>query len=259
MMPESKNILSLNNIKFSYNKNFSLSIPDLEIERGSAIGLAGANGCGKSTLMKMMAMLIAPDSGEILLNNRKISPGDIYVKNRITYLLQEPYLLKRTVFENIAYGLKQKKDCTDLKNRVFKALNDVALNPKLFARRKWHELSGGEIQRVSLAARIVLQPEIIILDEPISNTDHESSEIIKNRLLELNRNFNTTIICSSHDQAWLNSITDDIYKMHNGKIIGSESENIIHGPWEKDYDGLWSKTISKKTRSTPQNRRKVIR
>ncbi len=233
------NIVEINNLSHSFGK-FELNIPKFAIKEGSSIGFSGQNGSGKTTLMRLISQLEKPQNGEIVLfNNNLVSTNT----TDVTYLLQEPYLLKKTVFENIAYGLKQRKIKKNITEQVHEALEQTGLSPDKFSKRRWFELSGGEAQRVALASRLILKPKLMLLDEPVANIDVESAEIIKDVLQKMRKKFNTTLIISSHDKLWLNSVIDEIVNLHNGKITGSTKGNIIKGPWKEDIDGLWSKKI----------------
>lgn len=225
-------IYKLSNIKHSYG-NFTLKIPEFSISAGESIGLSGPNGSGKSTLLRLLAMLEKPDKGDIaLLNIRK-------ERVPVTLLQQDPYLLKRPVFDNVAYGLKIKKDTTQLKLKVQEALETVRLDPAKFMHRKWLELSGGEAQRVALASRIILKPSVLLLDEPVANVDIETSGAISEAIRTMKKEYGTTLVTTSHDMSWLTTVTDRIWKMHNGRITGSGNVNIIPGPWTERENHLF--------------------
>ena len=225
-------IYELQKIEHSY-KDFTLNIPSLKIERGSSVGLFGPNGSGKSTLMRLMSFLERPDSGSIVFNN--ISTDRV----KAAMLQQDPYLLKRSVYENVSYGLKIKKDYKDIKKRSAEALEMLNLNSNIFMNRKWFELSGGEQKRVALASRLILKPEALLLDEPTANVDTESSKAIVNAIKHMRDELSITLIISSHDLTWLNSVAEHIYKLYNGKLAGSGNANLIPGPWIEDKDNLW--------------------
>ena len=225
-------LYELYDIEHGY-KDFSLNIPSLKIERGSACGLSGPNGSGKSTLMRLMSFLERPVTGRIIFNS--ISTDRV----KAAMLQQDPYLLKRTVYENVSYGLKIKKDFKDIKKRSAEVLETVNLNSNIFMNRKWFELSGGEQKRVALASRLILKPEALLLDEPTANVDAESSRAIVNAINRMRTERSITLIISSHDLTWLDSVTDHIYKLYNGKLAGSGNANLIPGPWIEDSDNLW--------------------
>lgn len=237
-------LYTLEKIKHGYNNKFILDIPGLDIKKGTAIGFIGANGSGKSTLFRILALLDRPASGTIYYKGRRAWPDGSEDRNEIIMLLQDPYLLKRTVFGNVAYGLKIRKFSGDIKNRVGEALECVGLSPEVFGQRQWHELSGGEAQRVALASRLILNPEVLILDEPTSNIDVESAAQVKKAIEQIRERYNSTLIISSHDHIWLNQVADEILRMHEGKVIGSGIENIIEGSWRPYEDGLWVRELS---------------
>jgi tungstate transport system ATP-binding protein len=201
--------------------------------RNSSIGLSGPNGSGKSTLIRLLSFLEYPEKGVVRFN------GKTHGRPRVTMLQQDPYLLKRTVYDNVAYGLKAVKDTENLKRRVTEALEIVNLDHKKFIHRKWFELSGGEAKRVALASRVILKPEALLLDEPVANVDSESSISIMKAITWMKEEHSSTIILSSHDLTWLSSITDNIWKLSGGKLAGSGTSNLIPGPWSKGREGIW--------------------
>lgn len=231
-MTKGKNIFQLSNIKQSYG-NFTLKIPEFSITAGESIGLSGPNGSGKSTLLRLLALLEKPDEGEISLLHSRIDVTPV------TLLQQDPYLLKRSVFDNVAYGLKIKNETADLKKRVHDALETVKLDPSEFMYRKWFELSGGEAQRVALASRIILKPAVLLLDEPVANVDTETSRAISETIKTMKKEYGTTLVVTSHDMSWLTTVTDRIWKMHNGRITGSGNVNIFPGPWSEKENHLF--------------------
>ena len=225
-------IYRLTDINHSYG-GFTLKIPEFTITTGTSIGLSGPNGSGKSTLLRILAFLETPDRGTVAYSSN-------YGSNpAVTLLQQDPYLLKRSVFDNVSYGLMIKKDRTDLKKRAAEALEVVNLNPSRFLQRKWFELSGGEAQRVALASRIILKPAVLLLDEPVANVDTETSRSISDAIITMKKEYSTTLVITSHDMSWLTGVTDKIWKMHNGRITGSGNVNIIIGPWTKEKEHLF--------------------
>lgn len=229
-------IYELENIEHGYGK-FRLRVPVLKIEKGASLGLAGPNGSGKSTLMRLLARLEEPVEGNLVY-----SPGG-RKRHSVTMLQQDAYLLKRNVYDNVVYGLKARGEKTGLKEKVEEALKTVNLEPARFMGRKWHQLSGGEAQRVALAARIILKPEVLLLDEPVANVDEESSRVISETIRTMRSRHNTTIIVSSHDLTWLASVTESILKLSNGKILGSGNSNILNFRWIRGKEMLWHATL----------------
>ncbi len=223
----------LKDIRHYYGSKKVLDIDDLKIETGSITGILGPNGSGKSTLLKLLAFARKPTTGQVFYKGRPEVPFSPTVRSKVTLLTQKPYLLKRTVFENIAYGLKIRNDKKNLEHRVKKALLNVGLDYQSFAPRKWHELSGGEAQRVAMAARLILKPEILLLDEPIASVDTKSAKLIRQASINARDNWGTTLVIVSHDVQWLYSISDTQIAIFKGTIFSTGMENIITGPFEK--------------------------
>ena len=246
------NLYELNNIEQYYDGKKVLSVDTLSLEENQIIGFFGPNGSGKSTLFSLLSFICKPTKGEISFNgicNKKI---DLETKQSIVIVPQNPYLLKRTVFDNIAYGLKLRNDTYNLKEKVHEALILVGLDTS-FANRKWSQLSGGESQRVALAARLILKPKVLILDEPTAGVDTNSAQLIKEAILTAKQKYNTTIFISSHDHNWLNHICDRRIALFQGNLVENGSVNLLFAPWEKNKEGNLVKVFSDGQRLTIAN------
>jgi len=243
-MTQDHPIYHLKNIRHYYGQKKVLDIDDLEIRTGSITGLMGPNGSGKSTLLKMLAFALKPAEGRIFYKGREESGFSPEVRLRVTLLTQKPYLLKRTVYDNIIYGLKIRNDHLNLDERVKTALSKVGLDFQIFSHRKWHQLSGGEAQRVALAARLILKPEVLLLDEPIAGVDTKSAELIRKAALKARDDWGTTLVIASHDLQWLYSITENQVSIFNGNIFPTGVETIITGPFEKTGDHRFVKKLA---------------
>ncbi len=233
----------LENLTYRYGNHFELAIPELTIAKGSSMGFAGSNGSGKSTLLRLLAFIDVPEEGAIYYDGVKVTKNNGGFKRDVTMLLQEPYLLKRSVYENVAFGLKVRKASDNIRKRVREAMELVGMSPKEFARRKWHELSGGEAQRIALASRLVLRPKVLILDEPTASVDRQSAFLIRQAITKCRSDFGMALIIASHDRVWLNSVTDTVKLIHEGRIVGAGSENIISGLWKEEGEGLFSRIL----------------
>ncbi len=222
----------LNDIQHYYGDKKVLDINTLEIPQGSITGIIGPNGSGKSTLLKLLAFIQKPSLGQIKYNGTIETPFSRRIRSKVTLLTQKPYLLKRTVFENVAYGLKLRNKTARVEQKVGDALLKVGLDHDRFSQRRWHELSGGEAQRVALAARLILEPEVLLLDEPIASVDMESAKLIRQASLQAKEQWGTTLVIVSHDLQWLYSISDQQLSIYQGNIFSTGMENVISGPFD---------------------------
>ncbi|MDH3327902.1 MAG: ATP-binding cassette domain-containing protein [Desulfobulbaceae bacterium] len=225
-------ILQLRNVRYKYNGRTVLDIPELNISRGSINGLAGPNGSGKTTLLILLSLAEKCSTGTISYHGTNRSLPVNNGRYRVTLLPQEPYLLKRSVFDNIVYGLKIRGINANQSAAVENALELVGLQ-KSFAKRHWSELSGGEAQRVALAARLILKPDCLLLDEPTASVDMESARNIRKAILIAQKEWGTTLIIASHNKSWLNDICDRIIYLYNGRLLDFTYENVLPGPWKK--------------------------
>jgi tungstate transport system ATP-binding protein len=222
----------LKHLAHRYGDKTVLDIDRLQIQKGSITGLTGPNGSGKSTLLKIMAFALKPTAGEIWFNGHQEFPLSSRVRSRVTLLTQKPYLLKRSVFDNIAYGLNIRRDKKNLGGRIKDALASVGLSYGGFAHRQWHELSGGEAQRVAMAARLILRPEVLLLDEPVASVDTKSAGLIRRASLAARNDWGCTLIVASHDLPWLYECSDTQISIANGKLFSTARENIIPPPYD---------------------------
>ena len=236
-------IYRIENLVHRYHRQPVLTVDHLDIEPASIVGLVGPNGSGKSTLLKLMAFILRPSEGQILFDGQPAAPFDDSVRFQVTLLTQDPYLLKRPVFNNIVYGLKVRGDRGPWRQPVHDALTMVGLDPDAFAPRQWDELSGGEAQRVALAARLVLKPRVLLLDEPTASVDARSSELIRNASLRARSEWGTTLVIASHDREWLYDVCDDVTHLFKGKTAGTGRSNMIFGPWISRAGGRFGKRI----------------
>ncbi len=222
-----------------------LDVPALSIHPATITGLVGANGSGKSTLLDLLGFIRRPASGVIRLNGEPAEPFSPAVRAAgVALLNQNVYLLKRRVIGNVAYGLKVRGLARGAQARIAEALDDVGLPPDVFGRRPWYALSGGEAQRVALAARLVLRPRVLLLDEPTASVDDHSARLIKRAALRARRRWGTTLVIASHDIHWLHTICDDIIYLHSGRLLASGFATVIDGPWKSEGGGRWTHTLS---------------
>jgi tungstate transport system ATP-binding protein len=236
-------IYHIHDLDHYYGDKQVLSIEDVSIPTASITGLIGPNGSGKSTLLKLLVFLEKPTYGAIIFKGRKVAPFSHNIRLRVTLLPQEPYLMRRSVFDNVAYGLKIRGDTKDLKNRVEEALTQVGLDSERFARRKCTALSGGEAHRVALAARLILKPEVLLLDEPTASVDAKSARLIRKASLKAKKDWGTTLVVATHDWQWLYETCDTVLHLLHGKIFKGGLGCAVYGPWRMGQNGLLHKEL----------------
>ncbi len=202
---------------------------DLHIRHGELLSLLGPSGCGKTTALRLMAGFLQPDSGEIRLDDRVIASPTTMVppERRNMSMIFQSYAIwpHKTVFQNVAYGLKFRKfSASETKKKVHQMLEVVKLEP--MADRYPAELSGGQQQRVALARALVVEPQILLLDEPLSNLDANLREEMRFEIRRLHDEFHITSIYVTHDQSEAMVIADRICVMNQGRLeqVGTPEE-----------------------------------
>jgi len=207
---------------------------DLRIEPGEFVSLLGPSGCGKTTTLRLIAGFFAPDAGEIRVGDRVLSrPGAVTPpEQRNMSMIFQSYAVwpHMTVSANVAYGLRMRRVAREpIRRRVLEALQRVRL--ETLANRYPSELSGGQQQRVALARALVVEPETLLLDEPLSNLDATLREEMRFEIRRLHDEFRITTIYVTHDQAEAMVTSDRIAVMNTGRIeqIGT-SEQIYERP-----------------------------
>lgn len=203
----------------NYNGNPILRDCSFGFASGRTYVLQGPNGSGKSTLFRALALLEKPDSGRVeYCDGGRILAADLELRRRITLVLPSTGIFNTTVFKNVAYGLKIRGVTgADREARVNDALAAVGL-----AHKKWHrasELSSGETKRLGIARAMVINPEVLMLDEPTANIDPANTAIIESIILKMRQERSATILMITHDPAQAERLGDDLLFMQEGKII----------------------------------------
>ena len=204
--------------------DLEIQIPELEFQKGKIHGLLGGNGCGKSTLSKMLIGAEPIESGVIDLEGT--------LPSQVTLMSQRPYLLQRSVYENLIYPLQIRNLPVD-EQLVEAWLRKIDLWKKKdqYAR----SLSSGEQQKLSFLRALIFHPEIIIIDETLSNLDPESLQIFEQWILEWQKIEQVTWIIISHQLIQINNLCDDVHFMKKGKVLesGTKEEVIFHSENEE--------------------------
>lgn len=222
--------LSLENLTLSYGNSIAVDKFNLDIRKGELVAFLGPSGCGKTTTMRSIAGLLTPTSGRVVLDGTDITR--VPANKRNVGLVFQSYALfpHLTVYDNVAFGLRLKrmKDA-DIDARVTAGIKSVGLSA--FSGRKPTELSGGQQQRVALARSMVMEPKVLLLDEPLSNLDARLRVEMRAELQRVQKETGVTMIFVTHDQAEALSLADRIVVMREGLIeqVGTPEE-IYNNP-----------------------------
>ncbi len=224
------NYLSLQKVSLAYGNSIAVKDLDLDIRKGELLALLGPSGCGKTTTMRAIAGLMPVAGGRIDLDDADITR--VAANKRAVGLVFQSYALfpHLTVYENVAFGLKLKgMNGKALDDKVASGLKSVGLSN--FASRKPAELSGGQQQRVALARSMVMEPKVLLLDEPLSNLDARLRLEMRTELQRVQKETGVTMIFVTHDQIEALALADRIVVMKGGKIeqIGTPEE-IYNAP-----------------------------
>ncbi len=210
--------LKLQQLAIGYgNSKTAVDQLDLDVAQGELISLLGPSGCGKTTTMRAIAGLIDLRAGSITLDGRDI--GRLPPNKRNIGMVFQSYALfpHLNVFDNIAFGLRLRKvDNNNLRKRVEKVIAAVGLSG--FEARLPAQMSGGQQQRVALARAIVIEPKLLLLDEPLSNLDAKLRVQMRAELRRIQRELGITMLYVTHDQEEALALSDRIVVMHGGKI-----------------------------------------
>jgi ABC-type multidrug transport system ATPase subunit len=210
--------LTIKNVTKRLEKKTVLNDVSFTAKPAEILALVGSSGSGKTTLLKTLNRLIEIDAGEILLNSRSILTMDpIELRRCVSFVSQIPTMFEGTVKQNIEFGLKLQSGFKVEDQKVNQALMDAGLNPK-FLNRTANKLSVGEQQRVALARALVLEPEVLLLDEPTAALDPKLTRKIEETITKLCRTRKLVILWISHDHAQARRIGTKLGILKKGKI-----------------------------------------
>jgi spermidine/putrescine ABC transporter ATP-binding subunit len=209
--------LELQHVYKSFDDQEVIADLSLSVYKGELCCLLGPSGCGKTTTLKMIAGLLEPDAGAVILDGKDIT--HMPPQRRNVGLVFQNYALfpHMNVYDNVAYGLRRRKVPRDeIKTRVARVLELVQLGE--YGQRRIHELSGGQQQRIALARSLVIEPKLLLLDEPLSNLDARLRADMRREIRHIQRTLGITAIHVTHDQEEAMSISDRIVLMNQGLI-----------------------------------------
>ena len=213
-----------------FDKVIAVEKMNLDIAEGSLVTLLGPSGCGKTTLLRMIAGLEEPTAGDIWVKGKRIN--DIPIHKRNLGMIFQNYALfpHRSIFDNVAFGLKYRDiPRADIKNKVSRALEMVRL-PGV-EQRYPSQLSGGQQQRIAMARAIVIEPDVLLMDEPLSALDENLREEMRREIGNLQHMLGVTTIFVTHDQREALSMSDKIVVMKDGrKLQEGPPEEVCNAP-----------------------------
>jgi len=218
-------MIQLKNISFAYKNKPLFDNINLEIASGKLTCLLGGSGCGKTTLLRLISGLKTPINGQIIIDNKTVSNNGQHIipinQRDIGFVFQDlalwPHL---SIFENISFGLKERK-INDFEAKTHEILHFFGIFEQI--NKFPHQLSGGQKQLVAMARSMVLQPKILLMDEPLANLDVKLKRNLLEHINKLKTEFNITIIYVTHDHREAFKIADNLVVLDNGKIIANGS------------------------------------
>lgn len=221
-------VLELRRVSKRYPNHVAVDDVSVTVPRGSLFALVGPSGCGKTTTLRMVAGFDRPTAGELLLNGERIEHLRPYERNVSTVFQNYALFPHLSARENIEFGLRR-RGTEDVDGPVNKVLELLQLAGK--ESRFPSQMSGGEKQRVALARSLVLEPELLLLDEPLSALDPQLRKKVRVELKNLQRRVGITFLMVTHDQEEALSLSDQIAVMNKGKVeqVGTPQE-IYHKP-----------------------------
>ena len=228
-----KDLYRLNKIAFNYENNFFVNDLNLKIYKSKITSITGPNGSGKTTLLNILSFLNYPCGGDIFYNNIELTKDNIKkFRNTVGYVQQNPYLFRGTVYKNIEIGLKLKhiayKKRAQRVKKMLKLLRIEHLSERLTS-----SLSGGEVKKVAIGQTMILEPDVLIMDEPFANLDKNSVYELEELISFLNVKFDKTVIFTTHDQVQAQKLTNIIYSFVEGKLFFANLINLFKGKFDE--------------------------
>jgi tungstate transport system ATP-binding protein len=233
MMKPLSSIIEVAGLTHSYGKREVLQDLNLSIGKGEVFTLIGPTGAGKTTLLRIVDLLEVPGAGEVYFDGKCIPRSGkqrLEIRRRMSFIHQKPQVFNLSVYDNVACGLGWRGE---KKNRIAEKVDHILEMVGLegYRNRNARTLSGGEAQRVALARSLVLEPEVLLLDEPTANLDPISTAKIEQLISHIARQHNTTMIMATHDMSQGQQLADRIGVLLSGRLVQTgNATDIFRSP-----------------------------
>jgi putative spermidine/putrescine transport system ATP-binding protein/spermidine/putrescine transport system ATP-binding protein len=220
-------VVQLRGVVKRFDKLLAVDKTDLDIQEGTLVTLLGPSGCGKTTILRMIAGLEIPTEGDIYIKGKRVNDMPIHKRNLGMIFQNYALFPHKTIFDNVAFGLKYRSvPKGEIKKKVTQALDMVRL-PGVETRMP-SQLSGGQQQRIALARAIVIQPDVLLMDEPLSALDENLREDMRREIDNLQQMLGVTTIFVTHDQREALSMSDSIVVMEQGVVLQQGSPEEVY-------------------------------
>lgn len=214
-----------------YGERLVLAVDRLEVRRGEVLALVGPSGAGKSTLLRLLNFLETPSSGQIQAFGYTYATCDtvpLELRRQVTTVFQRPVLLAASVLDNVAYGLRL-RGRREARQAALAALERLGLGH--LARKPARGLSGGEMQRVALARAMVIEPAVLLLDEPTANLDPYNVQLIEQTTSDMHRRYGTTVVLVTHNVFQARRLAQRVALLLDGRIVEiADVEQFFEAP-----------------------------
>ena len=237
-------LIDVNDLDVAFDSQYVLKDIHVAIEKGETLAVVGESGCGKTVFLKTLVRLIEPSRGIVRFDGQdlsKLTPGKLSdVRRRFGFVFQSAALFdSMSIYDNVAFPLRQssKVDEDEIHDRVHKHIHEVGL-PKSVVTKRPSELSGGMRKRVGIARAIILQPELVVYDEPTTGLDPIMSDVVNELMLDVRKRYPVTSVIVTHDMRTAHKVADRVLMFYpRTRLERNESQVLYDGPPEglEDY------------------------
>lgn len=242
-----KHLIDVVDLDVAFDSQIILQDINLAIKAGETVAVVGESGCGKTVLMKTLVRLIEPTRGVIRFDGQDLStlsPAVLCdVRRRFGFVFQNAALFdSMNIYDNVAFPMRQSTDADDdeIRERVYKHIREVGLPETVISKRP-SELSGGMRKRVGIARAIILQPELVVYDEPTTGLDPIMSDVINELIIEVRQRYPVTSVIVTHDMRTSQKVAERVLMLYpRARLIKDEPQVLYDGPPSgmDDYDDL---------------------